>query len=206
MAQSFHGVAATWQNFYLLVGTAAATLAGLMFVAVTFGSELVTPRSGASVRSFLDPTFNHFVHVLFTAGLMVIPTMPPTLLGSALLLVAMLRASALVRIFRHMREAHRIYQDMELSDWLNGIVLPLSCYLLLSASAVLFIRGHSAAFGVLAAVTLALLLSGVFGAWELMLWLALTRTKQRSPPDSAKPPAAASTPTGPAARAAQPEP
>lgn len=94
MAQSFHGVAATWQNFYLLVGTAAATLAGLMFVAVTFGSELVMPRSGASVRSFLDPTFNHFAHVLFTAGLMVIPTMPPALLGSALLLVALARADS----------------------------------------------------------------------------------------------------------------
>jgi len=206
MAQSFHGVATTWQNFYLLVGTAAATLAGLMFVAVTFGSELVTPRSGASVRSFLDPTFNHFVHVLFTAGLMVIPTMPPTLLGSALLLVAILRASALVRVFRHMREAHRLYQDMELSDWLNGIVLPLVCYVLLAASAVLFIGAHSAAFGVLAAVTLGLLLIGIFSAWELVLWLALTRTQQRRPADLAESPALASTPNRPAAPAPQPEP
>jgi hypothetical protein len=33
--------ATSWQNFYLLLGTAATTLLGLMFVAVTFGSSRV---------------------------------------------------------------------------------------------------------------------------------------------------------------------
>jgi hypothetical protein len=53
---SFGAAATAWQNFYLLVGTAAATLAGLMFIAVTFGSDLVTPETSAAARSFLDPT------------------------------------------------------------------------------------------------------------------------------------------------------
>lgn len=207
MTQSFHDSAVAWQNFYLLVGTAAATLAGLMFVAVTFGSELVTPRDGASVRSFLDPTFNHFVHVLLTACLMVIPTMPSALLGALLLLVAALRVHALVRVFRHMREAQRIHQDIELSDWMSGIVLPLGCYVLLAASAALFFVGQAVAFGTLAVVTLGLLLIGVFGAWELVLWLALTRTKQRGFPPTAESPAPdAAASAGPAARAAAPEP
>jgi hypothetical protein len=183
----FSAAAATWQNFYLLVGTAAATLAGLMFLAITFGSELVTPDTSASVRSFLDPTFNHFVHVLLMACLMVVPTMGPTLLGVLLLLVAIYRVAALFRIYRHMREAHRIHQDIELSDWLSGIVIPLMTYLLLGAASVGFVLRFEAAFDALAIVTLALLLNGVFGAWELMVWLALTRTRRRESPRSERP-------------------
>jgi hypothetical protein len=182
---SFSAAAATWQSFYLLVGTAAATLAGLMFLAITFGSELVTPDSTASVRSFLDPTFNHFVQVLLVACLMVIPTMTPTLAGVLLLVVAVLRASALVRVYRHMREAHRVHQDIELSDWLTGIVIPLTTYGLLATAAVGFLLGWAAAFDGLAIVTMALLLNGVFGAWELMVWLALARTRRGQAPRSA---------------------
>jgi hypothetical protein len=48
MNPSFLAAAATWQSFYLLVGAAAATLIGLMFVAVTFGSSLVTMQASES--------------------------------------------------------------------------------------------------------------------------------------------------------------
>jgi hypothetical protein len=163
---SFGATAATWQNLYLLVGAAAATLVGLMFVAVTFGSSVVKRASDAtSVRSFLDPTFTHFVQVLFTACLMTIPTMGPRLLGVLLVAIGVVRTAALVRVHRHMREAQRVHNDIELSDWITGIALPLLCYLLLGATGVGFLAGHAAAFSALAVVTIAILLIGVFGAW-----------------------------------------
>ena len=34
----------TWQNFYVIVGTAAATLTGLMFVVITPGSRVFRTR------------------------------------------------------------------------------------------------------------------------------------------------------------------
>jgi hypothetical protein len=175
---SFTAAASTWQNFYLLSGTAAATLIGLMFVAVTFGSRLVSVQSAVSARSFIDPPFYHFVHVLLTACLVVIPSMSAPMLGALLLCVSVLRAAVLFRIHRHMREAQRKFGDIELSDWIQGIAVPLLCYLLLGASGAAFFAGYSAAFSGLAIATLATLMLGVFGAWELMIWMALTRARK----------------------------
>jgi hypothetical protein len=168
-------IAATWQSFYLLAGTAAATLVGLMFVAVTFGSGLIDKQSVASARSFIDPPLYHFVHVLVTSCLVVIPSLNATWLGGALLAMSLGRAAALFRIHRHLTEAQRKHGDIELSDWLAGIVAPLVFYLVLGASGAAFIVGYGAAFVGLAIATLGILVLGIFAAWELMIWMAMTR-------------------------------
>ena len=172
---SFAAVAGPWQTFYVLVGTAAATLVGLMFVAVTFGSSIVRRETSETARSFIDPTFTHFVQVLFVACLVVIPTMRPRLLGALLLTVSALRFADLVRVHRHMRRAQKVHHDIELSDWVTGVVVPVVCYVLQGAAGLGFIRGHDGAFTTLAIATISILMLGAFGAWELMLWMALTR-------------------------------
>jgi steroid 5-alpha reductase family enzyme len=182
--QAFAATAATWQNFYMLVGTAAATLIGFMFVAVTFGAGLLTTEATASARAFIDPPFTHLVTVLCTACLMLVPTMNATLLGAALVVVTSLRLFALFGIKRRMREAHERYHDIELSDWLMGVVLPALCYAGLIATGAGFVAGRATAFSGLAVVIVLLLLLGVFGAWELMLWLALTRVRAKDTPTS----------------------
>lgn len=45
-----------WQNFSPLTGTAAATLAGLMFVAISLGSRSITPIDVPALRVFVSPT------------------------------------------------------------------------------------------------------------------------------------------------------
>ena len=176
---SFATEAATWQNFYLLCGTAAATLVGLMFVAVAFGATIVTPKTAASARAFLDPTVTHFVQVLVTACLMTIPLIVPTLVGVLLLVIGALRTVALRRVFTEMREANRVHHDIELSDWLTGIVVPLTCHAVLAASGVAFLAGYAAGFSGLAIATIATLLNGIYGAWELMLWMAFVRSQTK---------------------------
>lgn len=175
---AFAAVAATWQSFYLLVGTAAATLIGLMFVAVTFGASLMTAESSPSARAWLNPPFAHFVTVLFVACVMASPATSALPISGALLVIPLSRALALVRVYRHMREAHAKYSDLELSDWISGVALPLACYLALLATGAAFVRGYAAAFAGLAVVTVVILLLGVYGAWELLLWLAQTRLRK----------------------------
>jgi hypothetical protein len=180
LIQSFAATAATWQNFYLLTGTAAATLIGLMFVAVTFGSTIMTQATSSSgARAFLDPTFSHFVQVLVTACLMAIPSLGPTTLGALLLAICLLRTSALNRVYREMKAASDVHHDIELSDWLMGIVLPLLCHALLGATGAAFIKGYAMSFEGLAIITVVILLNGIYGAWELMVWLAVTRNKAK---------------------------
>jgi hypothetical protein len=179
---SLHATLQGWQNFYILAGTAGATLTGLMFVAVTFGSSLVTRDTAATTRAFLDPTYMHFVQVLLTSCLLTVPTLGPTFLGGVLILAGAVRLGGLHYVLRRYLEAHRKHGDIELSDWLVAIVLPVLCYLLLMATGAGFIERYAAAFDGLAVVTLALLAIGVQSAWELFVWMALAVSERRRDP------------------------
>jgi hypothetical protein len=179
--ESFATTAASWQSFYLLTGEAAATLIGLMFVALTFGASLVTAESAQTSRAFVDPPFYHFAYVLFTACLFVFPTLTATALGIALLVMCAMRCMVLVVTFRRMRFAQQNHGDLELSDWVQGVILPLAGYLIGGVSGIGFLYGYSASFTGLAIATLMTLVVGVVVAWELMMWMVLARaTRDKS--------------------------
>ncbi len=61
-----------WENFYVIVGTAAATLTGLMFVVITLTSRL-GQRSGSGVAAFGTPTVVHFSVALLLAAMLCAP-------------------------------------------------------------------------------------------------------------------------------------
>ena len=167
-----------WQSFYTLVGAAAATLIGLMFVAITFGASMMGKiENPDTTRAFLDPTLSHFVQVLLTSCIMLVPSIQPSVLGALLGAVALFRIGTLARVWRHMRVAQQRHNDLELSDWVQGIFIPLAMHLLLAASAVLFVIGWSALV-LVAIVTIVVLLNGIYGAWELVVWIALTRSQK----------------------------
>jgi hypothetical protein len=73
-----------WQAFYQLAGTAAATLIGLIFLAISLGARLVPAENTSSLRAFVVPIVIHFgaVHVL--SALMLIPVYTRLLLGLTL--------------------------------------------------------------------------------------------------------------------------
>jgi hypothetical protein len=184
----FAAALASWQNFYMLTGAAAATLTGLMFVAVTFGSSLVTKETTATARAFLDPTVMHFVQVLFTGCVLVVPVLRATMLGGILIALGGLRLLGLSWVFSRYREAHRTHGDIESSDWMSAIVLPFLCHLSLGIAGVAFLEQWSAALPCLAAVTLALLILGIYSAWETLVWMAIAvRTRTDASPGAPLP-------------------
>src|SRR5215831_268338 len=63
-----------WHDFDLLIGTAAATLVGLMFVAASIGASIFTEKNHAAMEAFISPTVVHFTTVLVIAVLAVVPT------------------------------------------------------------------------------------------------------------------------------------
>jgi hypothetical protein len=168
-----------WQNFYMLTGAAAATLTGLMFVAVTFGSSLVTRETSSAARAFLDPPFMHFVQVLFTGCLAIIPTLTPTVFGALLVALGGFRLLSLYGIVARYSAAQRTHGDVELSDWIVGIVLPLLGHALLITAGVGFVVRRDAALTGLAVVNVSMLLIGIYGAWELLVWMAMTVIDRR---------------------------
>ena len=63
-----------WHEFYVLLGTASATLVGLMFVAVSIGTSVFNEEHRAPMRVFITPTVMHFAAVLFACVVVTIPT------------------------------------------------------------------------------------------------------------------------------------
>ena len=177
-----------WQNFYLLVGTAAATLTGLMFIAVTFGSSLVTRETAQTTRAFVDPTYMHFVQVLLTACLVTIPTLGPVVLGSVLVVAVAWR---LVHLYSPgVRPppggAAHARRDIGLSEHKAMlVVLPLLCHLLVVATGVGFARHDPASLTSLAVVNLGLL----FTVQDQRLGASRLdgSCRERAPPRSTRP-------------------
>ncbi len=79
-----------WETFYLLAGTAAATLMGLLFVAVSINVEAFRREAYADLQQFAGLTFNCFFYVLFISIMFLIPNVSPFGLGVPLLLLGIL--------------------------------------------------------------------------------------------------------------------
>ena len=63
----------TWQNFYVIIGTAAAALTGLMFVVVTLVAGIREPGASEAVGAFSSPTVVHFCIALLVAAILSAP-------------------------------------------------------------------------------------------------------------------------------------
>lgn len=174
---SFADALAGWHDFYTLVGASAATLVGLMFVSVTFGASLVRAETMAQTRSFVDPTVMHFVQVLFTACLVLAPTIESWIFGGILIVIGCGRTFGLVRVGRNLARAARDNGDVELSDWISTLVLPFAMHVGLAGAGLSIVLEHPS-LSALAVVTVGVLLTGVYSAWEMMLWLAVIHAKR----------------------------
>ena len=74
MQSSLADLLDAWHDFDLLIGTAAATLVGLMFVAASIGASVFLEKDRAAMKAFISPTVVHFSAVLVTAMVSLIPS------------------------------------------------------------------------------------------------------------------------------------
>jgi hypothetical protein len=70
-----------WHDFYALVGTAAATLVGLMFVAASIGANIFNEKDLEPMKAFIAPAVVHFSIALLICILATIPTQTRTMRG-----------------------------------------------------------------------------------------------------------------------------
>jgi hypothetical protein len=156
---------ADWRDFFLLAGTAAATLVGAMFVVASIGSGFLTRRHGPQIRAFLTPTAIHLSSILFAAMLTAVPGLGGRLFNLALLVGALAGALYSARI--GLAIARR---RLEWSDRLWYALVPLVGYgvVLLAALAGLLLRTASPEA---LAIGIALLLAaGIRNAWDMIIF------------------------------------
>ncbi len=162
-----------WDSFWVITGSSAGALTGLMFVVITLGAESRGVRSEEGVRAFGSPVLVRFCQVLFLSAFMSIPGHTATSLALVLGAcgVGGLALAAWVVVQGRRQTA---YQPV-LSDWIWHVVLPLLAYLWLIAAALLLPVRPMAALDLTAAVALFLLFLGIRNAWDSAVWMAVHR-------------------------------
>jgi hypothetical protein len=179
---------AGWDTFYVIVGSSAAALTGLMFVVITLTADV---RFGASERNngvdaFASPTVVHFCLVLLLAAVLTSPKHTATTLGASLGVVALIGLSYMVIVLVRMRRV-KAYEAVA-EDWIWHAILPLTAYLSLGVCSILIWRGQSNALYVVSGAALLLLYIGIHNAWDTATWMAVHgRDAQDHPSPSSAP-------------------
>jgi hypothetical protein len=160
-----------WHDFYILTGTAAATLIGLMFVALSFSANLKQQhRSNEDIDAFVTPSMAYFAEALFIAAVTLAP------LNDARIAAALLSTLPLTILWPAIRRLRRFFwvhrQDpMDVKDWFWHVVAPTALQLVLLACAAGLVGGDGRVLYGLAVVTVGLIAAGVRNAWTLVLWI-----------------------------------
>lgn len=166
-----------WQNFYMIMGTAAATLTGLMFVATTLiaGMDTHVPTAYAAISAFNTPTVVHFCAVLLLAGML---SAPWQAFSSVRLLLSLFGLAGVFYLLIVMRRMQRVpdYQT-PWKDWLWYMVLPLSMYLIIMIAAIALPANPALMLYMISAAMLLLLFLAIHNAWDLVTYLAVERSR-----------------------------
>ena len=174
MDEPFSRSLTEWTAFYALMGGAAATLLGLLFVSVSVRLNIFHQRNVADVRDFAAFTFGTFLVALAVAGLALAPHGHGSTLALPLLLVgiaAFLAIAWIARLWMQLNfpttDARPGYTPAEWQGWayLLGMGGP---YVGLIAVAALLWRSHPNALGWLAIVEGWLLVMGTVAAWVML--------------------------------------
>jgi hypothetical protein len=164
-----------WDNFFIMAGTAGATLIGLLFVAITLGAGMSTARGVLSTSAFLTPTLIHFGGVLFESLFVLAPWSSAWPIG---IILGVCGLSGLIyQIYVILMQRKIDFASPDWLDWALFSAAPALGNASMIAGAVGLIAEKSfAPWAIAGAVTL-LLFAGVFGAWDLTLWLARNQDK-----------------------------
>jgi hypothetical protein len=169
-----------WESFYVIIGSSAAALTGLMFVVITLLAGAQVRRSSGPIATFSTPTVVHFGAALLIAAIL---SAPWQVLWNAGLLLGLCGLGGVTYVVIVVRRARRQtdYQPV-LEDWLWHTVFPLVSYTALVVAAMVLPGNPAPALFVIGAVTVLLLFIGIHNAWDNVTYIAieLSRPENKS--------------------------
>ena len=174
-----HAVAdllSAWNSFYVMIGSSAAALTGLMFVVITLARTEDSTASEAGVSVFSTPTVVHFSCALFTAALMTAPFRSLVPIATVLGLVG---AAGMFHVARTAVLTSRLetYQP-DLDDWIWHVLLPFVAYATYAAGAIALRAGPAGALYAIAAAVTLLIFIGIHNAWDVVTFLATGKAER----------------------------
>ena len=169
---------AAWGSYYVIVGSSAGALTGLMFVVVTLMAELEMRSTRTTFSAFAAPTIVHFCVALIISAAMSAPW--PSASTIAMFLDACGAAGILYCIVVARRTLQQKDYKPVFEDWLWHVIMPHIAYIAIVAAGVGLSGVPTPSLFALAAATLLLVLIGIHNAWDTVTYLALDYRSERA--------------------------
>ncbi len=152
-----------------MIGSAAATLTGLVFVVITLVSRTPGARTDDGLATFTTPTVLHFCGALLISAIAIAP-------WRSLLAVAVLVGAAglygVLHMVYVMRRARRLSTyDPDLEDWICYTILPFIAYGALCGGAIGLATVPVNAMFAVAGGVIVLVFTGIHNAWDVVTFL-----------------------------------
>lgn len=158
-----------WESFYVIVGSSAAALTGLMFVVIALGAERNIGQSDA-IKAFATPTIVHFCSVLLLAAFITTPHQSVVSLVICLVVTGIIGLAYTTTVVIHTTR-QKAYEPV-LEDWIFHAVLPMLSYALLFTAGVIATHTPDVGLYFVGATALLLLFTGIHNAWDAAVYMA----------------------------------
>ena len=168
-----------WHEFYALLGTAAAALVALLFVAASIGAGYMSAERRGPTRTFTSPIVFHYTFVLFLSLAALVPIHSDNSLAA---LIGVSSAVALVySAFILAGVLRSTVRDLD--DRLAYGATPIAAYFASLAAAFFIFERSPVGPPLLAGALVLLLLVNIRNAWDLTVFFAQRRASDPlSPP------------------------
>ncbi len=166
-----------WQNFYLLTGTAAATMTGLLFVALSISSSLSVGLKYATnaIETFMTPVLVCYGQAFLISCLGIVPFSNAAIPGGIALALGAAYCLLAIRVIWRLLIVHR--SDVDKGSWPWHGLMPLLIGLLLVGAGLGILAANSLVPAGLAIADLLCLIVGLRNSWSLTIWLVLRQAQ-----------------------------
>jgi hypothetical protein len=168
---------AGWDNFYLVIGSAAAGLTGLTFVVIALVRDASRVQPGG-LRTFVTPTIVHFSGVLALAAFLSMPHLNAQSLSvgfGVAGLAGLIYSIFIARSIRRQKDYTPVWED-----WIWNAIAPTLAYGCLFLVSLTIWRWPEQSLYAVAASALVVLFAGIHNAWDIAVWMTLSKR----PPES----------------------
>jgi cytochrome bd-type quinol oxidase subunit 2 len=140
---AFAQLARAWHEYYVLAGTAAATLMGLLFVSLSLHVETLRESSRNHQSVMARSAFVSFLMVMFVSLLMLTPALRQRPLSLSLIMIAVIRIAVSVPALRRTFITERSGTAYGRGYVIAHTALPIAAFLALLAAGVLLAGRHA---------------------------------------------------------------
>jgi hypothetical protein len=174
MAETASSFLTAWSSFYVMTGSSAAALTGLMFVVITLVTRADRAEdTHAGISTFSTPTVMHFAAVLLVSAVLIAPWRSLLHAGVVVALIGLLGLAYILRVMHRTRRLTIYTADFE--DWMWFTILPFVTYGAISAGAIALAAAPVQALFILAGGVVLLLFIGIRNAWDIVTYIAIVR-------------------------------